>query len=255
LGADLSTIAGRLQEAVSAAVLSPQQLEALLSFLITPATSAPAEFEAQLRRLVSSSAKSMEARLAHAAESGDATAIKELLVEDLRAQLGRLRDDPALVSFLRGQGKLKSFQQAVDRVMERLTAGNLNNARNDYLFMELPFSPGGPITHAHLHFIGDGGAAKERPGGNSMAVLDVSTSRLGDLWITLQKSGQYARCRFLATSEAAIKAIDDASGALAEALRKTGTPNVTVSAGVWNGDRLAQTARLMGSFGQYDVTV
>ena len=177
---------------------------------------------------------------------------------DLRAQLSRIRDESGLRELLRDNGQLARFEQAVQRVSERLTGTHLQNLHGldqQYAFLQIPFTPGNVLREARLHLFADHdarGTGRFDPQASSV-VLDLETSRLGDLWIELGLTGSACRCRLRATSEKAALALETAAGELETTLAEAGYPHSTVTVGLWNGDRLGATAELLGRFGGMEV--
>jgi len=113
---------------------------------------------------------------------------------------------------------------------------------------ELPLHADSGIRHAAVHVFPDSeherGAHGARKRRSEIVVLDLSLTRLGDLWITIQRTGDACICRIQADSHVAIAALDERRQELAEALRDAGF-DATVTTGPWTGDRLLEAARLM----------
>ena len=199
----------------------------------------------------------LEARIAEAAaaNSGDSVAVS--LRGDLRAVLSQLRNDSGLAAYLQEKGHLTAFQSAADRVVDRVLAGQLQNLHaldQPYIFFEVPFAAGGPVREARVHLFHEGGGARrEREVHTASVTLDLSTTRLGDLWITLQLADGNCACRLSATSQGAVEAIESARGELLSGLRSAGYERASVHVDLWDGNRLRETAHLMRRFSGIDV--
>jgi hypothetical protein len=198
-----------------------------------------------------------EARIALAAAAGRFESLAETARTDLGALLSQLRSSDGLTAYLQGKGQLHQFQSAVDRVVDRISAGQLQNLHRldqPYVFAEIPFPADGPVREARVHFFHEGhGGQHAFEGRNASVTLDLSTTKLGDLWITLQLAEGHCSCRFGATSEAAVTAIEGGQDDLLRALERAGYARATVHVALWDGDRLRETARLMRRFAGIDV--
>jgi hypothetical protein len=199
----------------------------------------------------------IEARIADASAANHLETLTAAFRGDLRAVLSQLRADPNLTAYLQDKGELTAFQSAADRVLGRLLAGQLQNLHGldqPYVFFEVPFAAGAPVREARVHLFHESraGHRKHEPHAASVT-LDLSTTELGDLWITLQFAEGNCACRVAATSPAAIAAIESARDELLRGLEAAGYAHATVHLDLWDGDRLRETGRLMGRFSGIDL--
>lgn len=248
---DLATVAQILTQAGAEGTIPSQlsaQFTALLAHLVADD---PSKVVERLQQMLDQSTRSTEAKIATLVASGDQGPGKLDLTGDLRAFVTRLREDPSLTANLQRSGRLQEFQGAVDRVTDRLTGSQLQNMRGleqPYLFVELPFAPNGPIRNAQIHLFGEGGRKNEWDAANAMVVLDVSTTRLGDLWISLRMSNGHCACRICAVDQETVETLQTASDELKSAIEGAGYRSASVQVAQWNGDRLSEVARLMRPF-------
>jgi hypothetical protein len=254
LGRDLDALAGWLHGAADAGSEGAAQALAWLSSFSETESAALANVLRQL-----SEGRSFEARLAAALGAGDdAEGAFDSVQADLRAWLGGLQDDKTLMAWLRGQGQTRDFDSVVQRVLDRLGGAqlqNLHGVEQPYVFLEVPFPPGNGLEHAQVHFLSEDGRSKGRfDPGQATVAIDLATTRLGDLWITLHAAGGHCRCDFRATQPDAVQAITDASGELVEALNGAGYTDAVVRASLWDGDRLRAAAALVRPWSGLNVS-
>jgi hypothetical protein len=246
LGTHFSRVVSWISRAVQAGVVAPdvaRQVEQLLG----PRDGARADrYAAALRSAAGHAGRSLEAAL-----------VSDDPLSDVRLLLASLRNDLKLQEFLRSDGTLRAFSNAAEAIGERLSAGSLQNLRGldmPYLYMEIPFPPGNPLQHVRIHAHLDDERRNGRGATRSDRVsLDVSTTRLGDLWIDLRTTGETCRCQLDAVTQSTRAAIVAAQDDLAEHLRATGFRDVHVIAGEWDGDRWTRTASLFQSTGAIDI--
>lgn len=210
-----------------------------------------------LRQAGKQAGRSVEARLAAALRSGGLGELAEALREDLRGQLGRLMEDKGLARFLRATGELQNFRDAAGSLMDRLAGRDLQNLRafdEPYLFLEIPFAPDAPIRHAQIHLFGRDGGRRSIDPEHAQAVLDLSTSVLGDLWIALSLTQGRCVCTIRATSPEAVEALRGAGNELADALGEAGYPGATLRLDTWDGNRVREAAALLRRMTGVDLT-
>lgn len=199
----------------------------------------------------------LEARIADAAAANNAQGLTESLRGDLRAVLSQLRNEAGLTRYLQDKGQLNAFHSAADRVIDRVFAGQLQNLHaidQPYVFFEVPFASGGPVREARVHVFHEGhGARREHEVHTASVTLDLSTSKLGDLWITLQLANGNCVCRVAATSRSAMETIESARGELLNGLKMAGYDRASVHVDLWDGNRLRETAQLMRRFSGIDL--
>jgi hypothetical protein len=212
-----------------------------------------------LRRGAQRQQSSLESRLAQALAANDPERAAALLDGDLRGRLARLRTDEALTRFLENRGLAREFQGAAERVLDRLTGQQLQNTRgieHAYHFLEIPAAPGGPFSSIQMHVFGEGEGRGRRFDRNTNVVLDLSTTRLGDLWINLTLCGGDERaclCAIRTTDPAAADALAREADDLTQALQGAGYANAQVRVERWEGDRLQETANLMQRFSRVEL--
>lgn len=176
---------------------------------------------------------------------------------DLRAWINRWRQYEPLRNFLASRGGLDTFDNAAERAYQRLTGAQVQNLRTmeqPYFFIELPVSSSHGMRSGQLHIFGDGGKEGEGRKGASRVVFDLSTTKLGDLWILMDVAGSACSCQFRATSPESVSALEAASGELAEALRGIGYSQARVRVLSWNGDRFEALAEALPSLEGLNVT-
>ncbi|MCP4641391.1 MAG: flagellar hook-length control protein FliK [bacterium] len=255
-GEDLQTIQTMLSNAADAGAL-PQGLADTFSNVISRLLiDDPAKLLETLQQWARSGAP-IEARMALALASGNVDELFEQLGQDLRGLLDRVNESEPLLRFLRNAGQLRGFRDAMGRVLDRLAGQDVQNLRGlqtSYQFMELPISPESPFQRVQVHVLGDqGGKKREFDAQNASVLIDVSSTRLGDLWVTLSVAAGRCACAFRATEQPTVDAIEADASELREALDAVGYPGSQVTAHLWNGDRLSELAALAQRFQGTDL--
>ncbi|MCX5756905.1 MAG: flagellar hook-length control protein FliK [Candidatus Hydrogenedentes bacterium] len=198
-----------------------------------------------------------EARVAQALASDSPDRLSALMQTDVRAALTQVRNDPALANYLRARGELPGFQDALARVANRVDGSQLQNVRGTdipYWVSEIPFAPGGPIRDGLVHFLPEGRQSHGRTGSDYATVaLDLSTTRLGDLWVTLQVGGGECHCRVKASETPAVEALRAAAKELETGLVQAGYARPTIQISEWDGNRLRETATLLQRYAGFQV--
>ncbi len=258
-GSSLEAVTSILRQAQAAgASLAPgtRELAKLLSELLTLKIR---DLPALLQKLADDARASTEARVARSLRSGHGRELAADLKEDLKAQLSRLLGDRALTKFAESVGKRGAFDAAIKALVSRLSARDLQNLRaleHPYLFFEVPFGPKAPLRRALVHFFGESrrrrGRDRDIDFRNASVVLDLSTSKLGDIWVTLEAHGGRCRCRFRAERRETLAIIQEASPSLSSALKAAGYEDAIVETSEWRGDRLSETARWMRTLSGID---
>lgn len=257
LGDDLRQVLALVESAMAAGAAPAPTAEAfqrLAGMLLALQTGS---FEPALKQL--GEARGIEARLALALETGKLQEALDAMQSTLRMQVGQLRGSEALILYLRSQGQLRRFERAVERILDRLAGTELQNTRSadrPYVFLDLPIPLGGGLDRVQIHFFGnDSGKNRSFDKRNAFVALDLSTARLGDLWVGLRVIQGYCQCHFRATSRQTLAAIEEAAPELVEALDTAGYPAAQVSVSPWDGNRLREIAALMRRFGGIDMNV
>lgn len=251
-GQDLQQVAAVVRQAVDAGVLTERDVAAVASILRLVSAGVEEDTASVLRRAGDQAGKPIEARLAAAVAAGKIDAFLAELDQDAAVLLQRLRSNEAFRTYLRKTGQLADFDSAVDRTIERFSGGHLQNLRSaemPYHFLEVPFDPTALITHAQIHIFGEGGGKGRRfDPDNSTVVIDLSTTNLGDLWISLNMVRGACQCWIRVTDVEVVRAVEESSADLAEQLEAVGYPGATVHATLWDGNRLQEAANLMRRF-------
>jgi len=169
-----------------------------------------------------------------------------------------LRNDPALRQVLAARGELRAFDAMADRLLERLGGGSLQQLRSleqPYWFSEFPFDPASGIERALVHFFMDdsrGGGDREAP--SASVVLDLSLTRLGDVWVKLVMLAGQCTCHISVTDEDVLALVQEFEEDLAAGLASTGAQHVSVHADLWDGNRIGRSGAILGSMDGMDVT-
>ncbi len=184
----------------------------------------------------------------------------EMTLEDsLLVLLGKLRNDEGLRSLLEVKGMVSNFQQAVDALVEHVSGQHLQNGRSldvPYAYLTIPFPEGADIVEAQIHFVGDGQGENEwDEAGHGQIVLDLSTTRLGELWIHVSHRVEGCVCQFSVETEAIATTINDSASVLRERLEEQGFERVNVIASVRSKDRLEALADVLQRFSGLDLQV
>lgn len=258
LGDDLQQIAGILTQATASGAL-PQNLGTEATALLSRVLLAdPKVLPRLLEQSAEGAAKTVESRLAELIATGKPVNLADIVQSDVRGMVSRFRHYEPLVQHLRQSGQWNTFEASAQRVLDRLSAAHLQNLRgveHPYLFLELPVASDSGLHHVQVHFIGDD---REHRRGletrNILVALDVSTTKLGDLWATLQSSGRTCVCRFRGTDENTADAIREASAELESALERVGFDQPVVHVALWDGNRVQEVARLLRPFSGIDLS-
>lgn len=251
-GQDLNSVLQLLNGAVSAGAFSADRAAELARWLNPQGFGDAKELHERLLRFARQRAP--EARLAALLADG--------LSEDgllefralLRQQLLELLDNDLLMAHLRSRGEAKGFKQSLGRVLDAWQTGDLQNLHaqeQSYVFLEIP--AGGEIDYARLHLFGERGGQRGRSDAQLSAVLDISLSQLGALWIRLGLHGKTCQCEIRATDATAVAAIRGESAELCDTLEVLGYVGVCIFVNEWDGDSLRETATMMQGLGPLDV--
>lgn len=258
LGRDLATIARAVHDASAAGVLSPELAEEVTRAADLVSASGERAFRNALEGFARNPGKSFEGRMAEWVASGRSEEGLPPSTGDFRFQLALLRNHEGLGRFLTELGRFGEFQEAARGMFERLTGGllqNLHGQRHEYYFVEMPMLWSGFGESAQVHFFGEGGqSGKGFAAKHALVVLDLSLTRLGDLWISLRTTHGTCQCQFRAVTEEAVEAIRAGSGELTAALENLGLGRVEVTVSLWDGDRLREMGALLGRYSGFDVS-
>ena len=252
VGKDLASVASLLTQAVDAGVMSDAEASTVASILRFVGAVPEDDLESLVRRTVSQTGRSLESRLATAVAAGNVEAFLDEIEGDLVVQLNRLRADENLATYLRRSGRYADFQSGIERILDRFSGGQLQNLRSlehPYYFLELPSDPQSPLKHAQVHFFGEGqGRGREFSTENTTVVFDLSTTRLGDLWISISPVQGICHCWIRATDADVVRMVDETAAELAQRLETCGYLGAQVHATLWDGNRLREAANLMRRF-------
>ena len=260
LGADLQAIQTLIAQGTTAGAV-PQAASDAVATLVARLLLGGGSVRELLAQLEQPTTAGLEARLAQivSAGTGAPEELAEALSTDARALLARIRDEPSLMRFLQSRGQARAFQGAVDRVVGRFTGQqlqNLHSVDHAYRFFEMPVPAESPFQWIQVHFFGDeNGGERGFRNADALVVLDVSTTALGDLWVSLGMVRGACTCTLRATYPATVKAIAANADDLRESLAAAGYPGAQVQAAKWNGDRLLAAAQLMRRFSGMDMRV
>ncbi len=178
--------------------------------------------------------------------------------ESPSAVLQMLRADPALRLVLAERGELRAFDSMVDRVLERLGSGNLQQLRSvdqPYWFSEFPFDPASGIERVFVHFFSDdSGNGTDRDAPSASVVLDLSLTRLGDVWVKLVMLSGQCTCHLSVTSEDVLALVREFEDDLAAGLSATGAKHVSVHADLWDGNRIDRSGAMLGALDGMDLS-
>jgi hypothetical protein len=255
LGQDSQIILAAVQLAAAEGLVTAATAGNLAGWLAPLASGERDRIVAWLRRHVREQGTALAARIAHAAGAGTLDALFAQLDEELRSQLRALVANERLAGFLESRGRWYDFERAIERVLERLHQGQLQELRGleqPYVFVQLPFPPESGIVNGQLHVIG-GGRGRDSSA-SQIVVLDLATVALGDLWIRLEFLNDTCRCVIKTSIEAAAPVIEAAAPELQEALATAGYAVSSVDVQVWDGARLEAAAELMRRFGGFNVS-
>ncbi len=257
LADDLQQLLGWLEQAASAGAIPAQMAETFQQWAAPWISLQSADVAVFMKRLRLE--MGLEARLAHAIESDRFDEALDALQQSVRLLVGRLREDEALHTFLGKQGDEQRFSALIERVLERFHGAAMQNARGGeapYWFFDVPFAASMGFRRVQAHVFGESPASKRHSGrGQVFVALDLSCTRLGDLWVTLQIREHQCQCHFRAASPGTVAALERATGELAECLAGIGLPGAQVTVAPWDGNRLHELAAIMRRFGGIDMQV
>lgn len=255
LGRELQYIATQLSAPGAAGLLPPETAALLITLMSAQQAAANGNFLALLRQ--AGAGKPVEARLAAAIKSGNISAAFEAMREDLQQVLMALRGNGAVRAFLQARGGLNRFEDSLQRILDRLDGTQWQNLRaleSAYFFLEVPVPPESAFTRAQIHVFGDGKRGKDAiDPKNAAVILDLSVSRLGDLWIALRVQQGHCQCEIRAVRPGSATAIEAASEELSAALAGAGYPGARITVLPWEGNRIEELAALMRRFTGIDV--
>jgi len=245
-GAQVTSVMTILSDAKAAGVpLAPQTLE-LLKLLTELAAFEPGDLPRLLKQLAEDASRSSEARVAKAIRSGDYQELIQSLDQSLKAQLASLGRDDALLRFAERQHSTGALDKAIGTLVARLMGGELQNLTGidtPYLFFEVPFKDDAPIRRAFIHVFGRGQSRDGPEDSESMSVaLDLSTSSLGDIWVSLRTHEGRCACEFRAERAGTDRLIEASRELLLSGLKAAGYREPLVATAPWREGRLAETS-------------
>lgn len=240
LAAQLGEIAAHIQSAVQAGWTPPDAVRSLLEHFQKWQALDGAD---RLRHAVNWMRANGEAALG---QSGTRT-------DDLLTQLRVLMKSDAFFAHLRGkraaQNAARTLQEAIGRI-ESHQLQNLHSIEQPYAFFEVPFGPNeAPL---HIHWFRDR-ASREGAAAHRL-YIDVSLSRLGNVWIELQ-AASFCRCTIRIEDGEAIREAERHTAQLVQSLEQCGFHPVTLRVLEWNGDRVEALHGLFNRKNAMDVKI
>lgn len=255
-GSDLQVLQGLLSDAAGAGALSQRVADSFALLVSTLIVAGDRDLRAVLNQW-RRGGRTIEGRLALAVQSGQLDDILAEIDGDLRGLLMRVRHEETFMRFLRAQGAGREFQEAADRVLERLTGAALQNLRGleqPYVFLELPVLEETGLHRLQVHFMGERGARGKRfDPDNCMVAIDVSLSRLGDLWIVLKLVEGRCSCFIRAVDDERLDALRREEAGFLESLKAAGFEGAGVRFGLWEGDRLREVSAFVQQHSGVDM--
>lgn len=257
LGADLDQLTQTL--AAVAPQLSPGQGAALAIAqwlgLVPPSDSAA--WRTLLLR--SREEQSAAARIAASIKSEGSPGGLGALKESAATLASRLLDDPEFMQVLKEGGKLDSFKALAQRLQERATGVDLQNLRGldqTYQFIEIPVRESQGFRRAQIHTFQEKSGTGTSPG-NAVhkTVLDLETTHLGALWVSLQSVGPQCTCQFRVEDPAVAELLSSEASALEAALAEAGFARASVSATLWDGNREVALIAMLAPYQKLDLEI
>jgi len=201
--------------------------------------------------------QSAAARIAASLKPGASSSGLATLKESAASLATRLLDDPAFLQSLKEDGQLEPFKALAQRFQERATGVDLQNLRGldqSYQFLELPVGEAHGFHRAHVHnFQEKSGQGKEGGPAVYRTVLDLETTQLGALWISLQRTGNQCACQFRVADPEVAALLESEGPTLKAALTEAGFTSVSVSTLVWDGNREDALIRMLAPFQKLDL--
>jgi hypothetical protein len=253
-GADLEELTVLLQAAAEDSIVTPEIPGSVQQLMLANAgdSVAIARF---LKNL--SGGQALEARIAEALRNGQPDLARRLLQEDLVARVAQLRGRDALIAYFRGRGQLQRFEEVIQRITDHGIGSrimNIHGSDQPWHFLEIPFAPETGMQQARIYFFEEEqGSRKNRKKPFSIAAFDLETTRLGAIWITLKTAGNRIDCRFRVMHDEIVNTIEENADSLRAALEDAGYAGAVIRASRWDGDRLAEAARIMRRFSRINV--
>ncbi|MFA6243466.1 MAG: hypothetical protein WC655_21175, partial [Candidatus Hydrogenedentales bacterium] len=249
VGAELvERLASMIRQGHAAGVISNEQEKVLGTLLTRVVGDETKELQAALRVAVQSATRSPESILAQARFSQDPTEFLPRLLDDLRTALQQLKSNEQFRGLLEQTGRLQEFNSTSSSLIDRVSANQLQNLRGletSYVYFEAAFAPGSGLNSAHIHVFGDGGGGQSSSPDNSTVVLDLSTTRLGDLWVTLSAVQGVCACVFRTNTTPVAELIDAHATELENLLTEAGGfSQAQVRTVLWDGNRFAAAVDL-----------
>jgi hypothetical protein len=257
LGESFDALRSILERAVSEPSLvgpTRQLVQRLLDLL----GGAESELSTLLRELAEEARRSPENRLAKSLYSKESEELARLK-DSLGSQIARLLKEANLMEYMERTGQRGVLEQAVRAILQRLSGRDLQNLRGvdyPYLFFEVPFGKDAPIRRALIHFFGEAEEDGDGTGSrfkDATVALDVSTAKLGDVWVTLHVHGPSCACKFRAEREETLALVREFADELVNTLQEAGYEHASVAATSWHGSRVAETAASMRRFAGLDA--
>lgn len=258
LGEELESLLSLISDAVRAGTLPEDLIQRFQGLMPGKEGIDPKSLMSLLH--MASKDSGLESHLAKFLDSANPEHLLKSLVDEWRGILADIKRHEPFLVWLKNQGKTRAFEQAMDRVGNRLAGARLQNLHGldqSYYFLEVPLPRDSGIQRAIFHLMNEGSGHGKRgvdPHNVSIA-MDLSTTQLGDLWVTIRTAQSMCHCQFRATEANTIHMIEEHREELQAALADAGFPGAQVAAGLWDGDRVRETAQLLQRFTRINWSV
>ncbi|MEA3365744.1 MAG: hypothetical protein U9Q79_08905 [Candidatus Hydrogenedentes bacterium] len=250
-GNDLQLLQGLFSDAAQAGALSQRMADSFALLVSTLVFGGDRDLRTVLNQW-RRGGRTFEGRLALAVQSGRLDEILAETENDLRGLLMRARQEATFMRFLRAQGRFREFQETSERVLDRLTGAALQNLRSleqPYVFLEVPVFEDTGLYRLQVHFMSErGDRSKQFDSRNCTVAIDVSLSRLGDLWIVLKLVQSECSCLIRAVDNEILDALRPEEQGFVDSLETAGFERARVRFGLWEGDRLREVGQFLRQY-------
>lgn len=203
--------------------------------------------------------QSTAARIAASIRSEASASSLGNLKDSAATLASRLLNDPDFLHLLKEDGKLEPFKALAQRLQDRATGVDLQNLRGldqTYQFIEIPVRESQGFRRAQVHAFEEK-AGPDTPSGTTVrkTVLDLDTTRLGALWVSLQSVGTQCACSFRVVDPDVAALLNDEAAALEMALKEAGYVRASVSTALWDGNRDEALIAMLAPYQKLDLEV